>query len=51
LLITGQSNADGRGDARVALLGSNPFVGVKYRQGLWSRGDDPSANDGDYGSP
>lgn len=50
-LITGQSNADGRGDKHLVLDAANPFLGVKYRQNAWSRGDDPSANDGNHGSP
>jgi len=44
-LITGQSNADGRGKEWVTLDPSNPYVGVKYRRNAWSKGDDPSAND------
>jgi hypothetical protein len=50
-VIAGQSNADGRGSRHVTLNPSNRYVGVKYRKGAWSKGDDPSANDGDYGSP
>lgn len=50
-LITGQSNADGRGKEMVRLDPSNPYVGVKYRRNVWSQGDDPSANDTDTGSP
>ena len=49
-VITGQSNADGRGDAHIILEQNNPFTGTKYRKNTWSRGDDPSANDGDHGS-
>ena len=44
-LITGQSNADGRGREWVRLDPSNPYVGVKYCHNAWSKGDDPSAND------
>lgn len=44
-LITGQSNADGRGKEWVKLDLSNPFVGVKYLHNVWSKGDDPSVND------
>lgn len=51
LLIAGQSNADGRADQRVRLNPANRYVGVKFRHNGWSPGDDPSANDGDYGSP
>lgn len=51
LLVTGQSNADGRGDKQIRLDPANPYVGVKFRHNAWSQGDDPSANDGDYGSP
>jgi len=50
-LITGQSNADGRGDKHIRLEPGNPYVGVKFRHNAWSKGDDPSANDGEYGSP
>ncbi|MDD4870250.1 MAG: sialate O-acetylesterase [Kiritimatiellae bacterium] len=50
-VITGQSNADGRGDAHIAMEQQNPFIGTKYRKNIWSKGDDPSANDGDHGSP
>ncbi len=50
-VITGQSNADGRGTEMVQLKKENPYVGVKYRKNSWSIGEDPSANDGDYGSP
>lgn len=50
-LITGQSNADGRGDKHIVLDPANPYVGVKYRRNAWSKGDDPSANDTDGGSP
>ena len=46
-LITGQSNANGHGEKWVALDPSNPYVGVKYRLGAWSKGDDPSANSPD----
>ena len=49
-LVAGQSNADGRGDKHVLLDPANPYVGVKFRHNTWSRGEDPSANDGDYGS-
>lgn len=51
LVIAGQSNADGRGDKHVLLDPANRYVGVKFRHNTWSRGDDPSANDGDHGSP
>ncbi len=51
LLVVGQSNADGRGSQRVLLRATNSYVGVKFRRNAWSQGDDPSANDGDYGSP
>lgn len=50
-VIAGQSNADGRGDKHVLLDPAHRYVGVKFRHNAWSRGDDPSANDGDYGSP
>lgn len=50
-VITGQSNADGRGDVHITLDQKNPFMGTKFRKNAWSRGDDPSANDGDHGSP
>ncbi len=50
-LITGQSNADGRGEKMVKLNSPNPYIGVKYRRHVWSKGDDPSANDTDTGSP
>ena len=50
-LVTGQSNADGRGTEHVKLSESNPYVGVKYAGGGWSVGDDPSSWDGKYGSP
>jgi hypothetical protein len=50
-LVTGQSNADGRGNANVTLADGNPFVGVKYQGETWSRGDDPSDNSGEHASP
>jgi hypothetical protein len=50
-LITGQSNADGRGDAHITLRPDNPCLGAKYRGGAWSRGDDPSDHNGKHGSP
>ena len=50
-LIAGQSNADGRGDKQVRLEPANRYLGVKFRHDAWSKGDDPSANDGEYGSP
>ena len=50
-LVTGQSNADGRGVVNVTLADSNPFVGVKYRGEMWSRGDDPSDDSGEHASP
>ena len=50
-LVTGQSNADGRGSVNVTLADTNPFVGVKYRGDTWSRGDDPSDNSGKHASP
>ena len=50
-LVTGQSNADGRGTEHLTLSASNPYVGVKYAAGGWSVGDDPSSWDGKYGSP
>jgi len=50
-VVTGQSNADGRGTVHVKLSADNPYLGVKYRGGTWSRGDDPSDNAGKHGSP
>lgn len=50
-VITGQSNADGRGSVHVTLNDSNPFVGVKYSAGAWSPGDDPSDKAGKHASP
>jgi hypothetical protein len=50
-VITGQSNADGRGAEMVALAAANPFLGAKYRAGQWSRGDDPSDDEGKCASP
>jgi hypothetical protein len=50
-VVAGQSNADGRGTAHVALNLKNPYLGVKYRRNAWSPGDDPSANDTNDGSP
>ncbi|MFZ2657027.1 MAG: sialate O-acetylesterase [Victivallales bacterium] len=50
-LITGQSNADGRGTVMVEMNLDNPFIGVKYHQGKWSKGDDPSSNDPVSASP
>ena len=50
-LVTGQSNADGRGTEHLKLSESNPYVGVKYAAGGWSVGDDPSSWDGKHGSP
>jgi len=50
-LVTGQSNADGRGSVNVTLAETNPFVGVKYQGDTWSRGDDPSDNSGKHASP
>jgi len=50
-VIAGQSNADGRGSETVRLSASSPCLGVKYRAGTWSRGDDPSDNEGKHGSP
>ena len=32
-LVTGQSNADGRGTAHIKLTASSPYVGVKYAGG------------------
>lgn len=50
-LITGQSNADGRGVEMVALDPTNPYVGVKYSGNEWSEGCDPSSSDGKHSSP
>jgi len=51
-VIAGQSNADGRGNQWARLDPANPYVGVKFRKGVWSEGSDPAANDGDTsGSP
>ncbi len=50
-LVTGQSNADGRGSVNVTLAETNPFVGAKFREGLWSKGDDPSDSGGEHASP
>ena len=50
-LITGQSNADGRGSVNVTLAETNPFVGAKFREGRWSKGDDPSDSGGEHASP
>jgi len=51
-VIAGQSNADGRGDRLARLDPANPYVGVKFRKGVWSEGSDPATNDGDTsGSP
>ena len=50
-VITGQSNADGRGGAMVQLKDDLPCLGAKYRAGAWSRGDDPSDNAGKHASP
>jgi Carbohydrate esterase, sialic acid-specific acetylesterase len=50
-LVTGQSNADGRGSVNVTLADANPFVGVKYQGETWSRGGDPSDDSGKYASP
>jgi hypothetical protein len=44
-LITGQSNADGRGKEWVKLESSNPYIGVKYLHNTWSKGEDPSSSD------
>ena len=50
-LVTGQSNADGRGNVHIKMAKTNPFVGVKFCGGVWSGGDDPSDNSRKYGSP
>ncbi len=50
-LVTGQSNADGRGSVNVTLAETNPFVGAKFREGQWSKGDDPSDSGGKHASP
>jgi len=51
-VIAGQSNADGRGDRLARLDPANPYVGVKFRKGVWSEGSDPATNDGEAsGSP
>lgn len=50
-LVTGQSNADGRGGSNVSLTDTNPFMGVKYQGNQWSRGDDPSDDSGKHASP
>ena len=50
-VVTGQSNADGRGSVHVTLNEENPCLGMKYRAGTWSRGDDPSDNAGKHASP
>ena len=50
-VVTGQSNADGRGARHVALDPQNLYLGVKFRRNAWSPGGDPSANDTDDGSP
>jgi hypothetical protein len=50
-VITGQSNADGRGAEMVRLADTNPCLGAKYRAGQWSRGDDPSDDEGKCASP
>jgi len=50
-VITGQSNADGRGTEHIKLSPNNPCLGVKYCNIAWSRGDDPSSLDEKYGSP
>ncbi len=50
-LIAGQSNADGRGAAMVEMNPENPYIGVKYNQGKWSKGGDPSSNEGPTASP
>ncbi|NLX95198.1 MAG: sialate O-acetylesterase [Rhodopirellula sp.] len=50
-VVTGQSNADGRGRKHVALDSKNAYLGVKFRHNTWSPGGDPSANDTDDGSP
>jgi len=51
-VIAGQSNADGRGNELAKLDPGNPYVGVKFRKGVWSEGSDPATNDGDKsGSP
>ena len=50
-VIAGQSNADGRGTEHIQLRPENPCLGVKFRAGKWSLGDDPSSDDGKYGSP
>ena len=50
-LIAGQSNADGRGSVNVSLAASNPVVGAKFREGQWSKGDDPSDSGGEHASP
>jgi len=50
-LVVGQSNADGRGAAMVKLDPATPCLGCKFRRGVWAKGDDPSSNDEDTGSP
>lgn len=50
-VVAGQSNADGRGGEMVQLSDANPRMGVKYRSGAWSRGDDPSDHEGKHASP
>jgi hypothetical protein len=50
-VVTGQSNADGRGEEMVRLADGNPCLGAKYRAGQWSRGDDPSDDGGQCASP
>jgi len=50
-VITGQSNADGRGGTMIRLKDDLPCLGAKYRAGAWSRGDDPSDNAGKHASP
>jgi len=50
-VVTGQSNADGRGSVHASLSPDAPFLGVKYRAGAWSEGGDPSDNSGKHASP
>lgn len=50
-VVTGQSNADGRGSVNTTLAPGNPFIGVKFRGGGWSPGSDPSDNAGKHASP
>lgn len=51
-VVTGQSNAGGRGENLSTLNGSNQFIAVNYKSNSWTIANDPlDANEGGAGSP